>query len=65
MHKEVLTSAGFAPWAITSLMIFVLVFTFVLLWVFRKGSKSQYDTISQLPLEADTPSQTPSISGKE
>ncbi|MBF0288596.1 MAG: cbb3-type cytochrome c oxidase subunit 3 [SAR324 cluster bacterium] len=65
MIKEVLTTSGFAPWALTSLMIFVLVFTLVLLWIFRKGAASQYNTIAQMPLEADTTSHVPSISGKE
>ena len=35
---------------VTGLLIFVTIFTLMLLYVFRKGSKSAYEEIESIPL---------------
>lgn len=65
MYKEVLTAGDFTSWALTSLVIFLIVFTSVLIWIFRKGSKEQYDALAQMPLEPNATTFTTPSSVKE
>lgn len=51
MFKYVLEGAGTQYGGVFALLIFFGVFTFMLVWVFRKGAKEKYQTLAELPLE--------------
>ncbi len=51
MAKMWLAHFNDVPLTLAALIIFMSTFGFVLLWTFRRNSKSYYDKISQIPLK--------------
>ena len=59
MYKNVLESiTGVEIYPIISLLLFVIVFSVMLIYVLR-GNKQLFDRISTIPLEEDVKSSTP------
>lgn len=51
MFSAIIELTSFTQWALFPLVLFFFVFVMMLFWVFRKGSATFYQSLSELPLE--------------
>jgi cbb3-type cytochrome oxidase subunit 3 len=51
MKSEVLRNFSMINLTVFACVLFVVVFSGILFWTFRKGSKAFYDKIGNIPLE--------------
>jgi cbb3-type cytochrome oxidase subunit 3 len=52
--KQALMAAG-SPlnWSMMGLLLFCMIFTGIVIWTFRRGSKEKYDKMAQLALDTE------------
>lgn len=53
MLKNLISQGDFALWPQISLVLFLAVFSAILVWTFRIGSKRHYEAMGNLVLEDD------------
>ncbi|MGL1933574.1 MAG: cbb3-type cytochrome c oxidase subunit 3 [Fibrobacterales bacterium] len=54
MFKDVLNHADLTDWPILGLVLFLTCSAGIVLWVFRRGSKIHYESLSTMILEDET-----------
>mgnify|MGYP000695841662 CR=1 FL=1 len=55
MKSLILSQTDLLTFPLISVVMFVLIFSLVVLWVFRSGSEEQYQKLSILVLEDESP----------
>ena len=53
--SDIMSHAGLAIYAEWALVLFMVAFVGIVLWVFRPGNKSRFDSDAQMPLDDEHP----------
>lgn len=53
MLKRLFPETTASPLALVILLLFVVFFVSLVLWVYRRGGKPEYEALSKLPLDED------------
>ena len=55
MLKNVISQGDFHLWPQISLVLFVLTFSLIMAWIFRRGSKEHYHTMANMISDDQVP----------